>query len=114
VDTGLCAGVAATAVNGEHVTLQPCGVSSKTIWIAGEHPVSGSTTTKWDPLSQFEEPLINGSDTNFTDPYSLTYGGSSYPTDNPRPPLYTQTLLGFTNHTENSNQLFSADYGVLP
>ena len=114
VDTGLCAGVAATAVNGEHVTLQPCGVSSKTIWIAGEHPVPSTRPTKFDPLSQFEEPLINGSDTNFTDPYSLTYGGSSYPTDTPRPPLYTQTLLGFTNHTENSNQLFSADYGVLP
>jgi len=33
VDSGLCAGVAATAVSGEKVTLQPCGVSSKTLWI---------------------------------------------------------------------------------
>src|SRR5580700_4610902 len=29
VDSGLCMGVAATAVQGEGVTLQPCGVSSK-------------------------------------------------------------------------------------
>ena len=33
VDSGLCAGVAATAVAGEKVTLQPCGVSAKTVWI---------------------------------------------------------------------------------
>ena len=33
VDSGLCAGVASTAVAGEKVTLQPCGVSSKTVWI---------------------------------------------------------------------------------
>ena len=44
VDSGLCMGVAATAFNDEGVTLQPCGVSSKTVWIADvfdslEHPV---------------------------------------------------------------------------
>ena len=33
VDSGLCVGVAATAVAGEKVTLQPCGVSAKTVWI---------------------------------------------------------------------------------
>ena len=33
VDSGLCLGVAATAFKGEGVTLQPCGVSSKTVWI---------------------------------------------------------------------------------
>jgi len=33
VDSGLCMGVAATAFNDEGVTLQPCGVSAKTVWI---------------------------------------------------------------------------------
>ena len=33
VDSGLCLGVAATAFNDEGVTLQPCGVSSKTVWV---------------------------------------------------------------------------------
>jgi hypothetical protein len=105
VQTGLCTGVAATAVNGEHVTLQPCGVSSKTIWISDN--ASGQ-------LTAFAEPLVNGSDTNFTDPYGLTYGGSSYPTDIPRPPLYTESVLGFSSHEINSNQLWSAYGGVLP
>ena len=32
VDSGLCVGVAATAVQEEGVTLQECGASSKTVW----------------------------------------------------------------------------------
>jgi len=105
VQTGLCTGVAATAVNGEHVTLQPCGVSSKTLWVSDSH--SGQ-------LTAHAEPLINGSDTNFSDPYGLTYGQSSYPTDTPRPPLYTENVLGFSSGAVNSNQEWSADGGVLP
>ena len=33
VNSGLCIGVASTAINNEGVTLQPCGVSAKTVWI---------------------------------------------------------------------------------
>src|ERR1700677_4414123 len=62
VDSGLCAGVAATAVSGEKVTLQPCGVSSKTLWI-----VDSADTIRGGYV-----PLINGSDTNFSAPYVLT------------------------------------------
>ena len=36
-DSGLCTGVATTAVAGEKVTLEPCGVSSKTVWIVDSH-----------------------------------------------------------------------------
>jgi hypothetical protein len=105
VQTGLCTGVAATAVNGEHVTLQPCGVSGKTVWI---------TDSKTHKLTAYAEPLINGSDTNFSDPYGLTYPASSYPTDEPRPNLYTSNVLGFSTGAINTNQLWSADEGVLP
>jgi hypothetical protein len=31
--SGLCAGVAVTAANGTPVALQPCGLTSKTVWI---------------------------------------------------------------------------------
>jgi len=112
VQTGLCTGVAATAVNGEHVTLQPCGVSSKTLWIAVTWLHRHDSIAH--PLSAFADPLVNGSDTNFSSPYALSYGQSSYPTDTPRPPLYTETILGFSNHTINSNQLWSNVRGVLP
>ena len=38
VDSGLCVGVATTAFQDEGVTLQPCGVSSKTVWIVDARP----------------------------------------------------------------------------
>jgi hypothetical protein len=109
VDSGLCAGVAATAVAGEKVTLQPCGVSAKTLWI-----VDSADTIRGGYV-----PLINGSDTNFSQPTVLTYPGAAYPTDMPRPELYVTNLTGEQGAngqpifgTVNSNQLFGADFGV--
>jgi hypothetical protein len=109
VDSGLCTGVAATATAGEKVTLQPCGVSSKTLWIVDSA----------DSIRGGYVPLINGSDTNFSQPYVLTYPSSAYPTDKPRPQLYVTNLTGEQGAngqpifgTVNSNQLYGADFGV--
>ena len=110
VDSGLCMGVAATAVRGEGVTLQPCGVSSKTVWI-----VDSADTVRHGYV-----PLINGSDTNFSQPFVLTYPANAYPTDKPRAQLYVTNLTGSKGAnglpltgTINSSQLFGADLGVL-
>jgi hypothetical protein len=108
-DTGLCVGVGATAVAGTKVALEPCGVSSKTVWIVD---------TLDSPFT-ISVPLINGSDTNFSHPFVLTYPASSYPTDNPRPQLYTTNITGESNGagpilgTVDDNQLWAADTGVL-
>jgi len=107
VDSGLCAGVAATAVSGEKVTLQPCGVSSKTLWI-----VDSADTIRGGYV-----PLINGSDTNFSQPFVLTYPSSGYPTDKPRLQLETENLSGFSQGfpkgielgTVDDNQLWGAE-----
>ena len=63
---------------------------------------------------------INGSDTNFSQPFVLTYpGGGAYPTDKPRPQLESENLTEFSNPGNgdpagvNSNQLFGADIGPL-
>jgi len=118
VDSGLCMGVAATAVAGEGVTLQPCGVSSKTVWIADifDSP---------DTLFTGYIPAINGSDTNFSQPFVLTYPASSVPTDKPRAQLFVTNITGFSNAsppffipgpelgTVNVNQLWGADFGIL-
>jgi hypothetical protein len=47
VDSGLCVGLASTASQEEGVTLQNCGVSSKTVWIAdvGFDPGSSGSST---------------------------------------------------------------------
>jgi len=65
-------------------------------------------------------PLINGSDTNFSQPFVLTYPVNGYPTDMPRPQLTVTNLTGFTQGadgpelgTVKGNQLWGSDWGVL-
>ncbi len=61
-------------------------------------------------------PLINGSNTNFSRPFVMTYPSSSYPTDKPRAQIYTTNLTGFSNQGRNnptgvnSNQLWGFNY----
>ena len=113
-NSGLCIGLASAAYQGEKVTLQPCGVSSKTVWIVD--------TNDQAKITAAGVPLINGSDTNFSHPFVLTYPSAGYPTDKPRPQLFVANLTGFTQPggifpvlgSINSNQLWSADLGVLP
>jgi hypothetical protein len=60
-ESDLCIGIARPATEGGNVTLQPCGVSSATFWVADlAHAHIGYT------------PFLNGSDTNFTHPLVLT------------------------------------------
>jgi hypothetical protein len=111
VDSGLCLGVASTAFQDEGVTLQSCGVSSKTVWVVD----TLDTTIRGGYV-----PLINGSDTNFSQPFVLTYPNDGYPTDKPRPQLTVQNLTGSSQGTAGPelgtvdvNQLWGADFGVL-
>jgi hypothetical protein len=111
-------GVASTAVQEEGVTLQPCGVSSKTVWI---DDIFDSLNTLFGGYV----PVINGSDTNFSQPFVLTYPNSGYPTDLPRPQLQVDNITGFSNSsppffipgpelgTVDVNQLWGADIGIL-
>ena len=103
-NSGLCMGVASTPANGTPVSLQPCGVSAKTIWV-----VDSADTIRGGYV-----PLINGADTNFSNPFVLHYPGNGYPTDTPRPQLNTWNLQTFSNGTVYSNELWGAKFGVLP
>jgi hypothetical protein len=114
--TGECMGVAATATSGEKVSLQPCGESGKTLWIIDNYGI------QWQDIKSGYLPLINGSDTNFSQPFALTYPGNAYPTNTPRPQLEVTNLSGTVvlhkgNPTPvidvNSNQLWGADLGQL-
>jgi hypothetical protein len=114
VDSGLCMGLASTAFQEEKVSLQPCGVSAKTVWIAD---IFDSPSTLFNGYI----PLINGSDNNFSQPYVLSYPESGYPTNMPRPQLEVDNITGFSNGfpggpelgTVQDNQLWGADFGVL-
>ena len=110
VNSGLCVGLASTAVQSEGVTLQPCGTTSKTVWISDTADSTGFFNNY--------TPAINGSDTNFSHPYVLTYPSDGYPTDSPRPQLLVDQLTGFSGGvspgpgTVNDFQEFGADFGV--
>ena len=105
VGSNLCVGVGSTAATGTPVALEPCGQSAKTIWVVDS----------FDTIRGHFVPLINGSDTNFSHPYVLNYpGNGAFPTDNPRPQLTTWTLSKFSNGTVFDNQMWSANYGILP
>jgi hypothetical protein len=110
VDSGLCVGVAATASQGEGVTLQHCGVTSKTVWIVDTADATGFRLNY--------SPAINGSDMNFSHPYVLTYPSNGFPTDSPRPQVQVDQLTGFSGGfgpgpgTVNDFQEWGADFGV--
>jgi hypothetical protein len=106
VNSGLCVGTAVTAAQDGYVSLQPCGMSAKTVWIQD-----------YDNATGFQDsyvPIINGSDTNFSHPYVLDYPANSYPTDMPRPSLITNELQLNANHNVVSDtQEWSENFGTL-
>jgi hypothetical protein len=112
VDSGLCVGVAKTAFQNEGVTLQPCDISGRTVWILD--PGDSPATINHDYV-----PVINGSDTNFSHPFVMTYPKNGHPTDTPRPQVFVQNLTGFSHGpgdpigSVQDNQLWGADWGVL-
>jgi hypothetical protein len=102
VDSGLCTGVGSTVGDGTAVTLQPCGASSKTVWVVdSSDPGTGPTYY----------PVINGSDTNFSNPYVLHYPGNGYPTDMPRPGLNTYSLQTYSDGTVYNNEMWTETTG---
>jgi hypothetical protein len=113
VQSGLCVGTATTAIQGEGVTLQPCGVSSKTVWILDTFDLS------FPAFLHGFFPAINGSDTNFSHPFVLSYPSNGFPTDIPRPQLKVTNLTGFSNGigpivgTVINTQLWSAFFGIV-
>ena len=98
VDSGLCMGVGSTAGDGTPVALEPCGASSKTVWVADA--ADGG---------KGYYPAINGSDTNFSHPFVLHYPGNGYPTDMPRPALNTYMLQKYSAGAVYNNE----EWGII-
>jgi hypothetical protein len=95
--TDLCAGVKRPASAGENVTLQECGVSSATFWVADEaHSYLGFT------------PFLNGADNTFTHPLVLTV--VSAPKIGRRLELDRLNLL--TGGFIPNEQMWAVDFGI--
>jgi hypothetical protein len=93
----LCLGTAGTPGAGTPVTLEPCGVQAKTLWIFTEQKTSGGT---YDVL------ISAATSRNFQHPYVLT-------TPAPDAPLVTAQLVAGTS-SAFAHQLWNWKTGVLP
>ena len=101
--TGQCVGVGATATAGEQVTLQPCGVSARTVWIPNTSAsiISGSFFS-----------VINGSTQDGSNPLVLTYPLGASPDDRPNPVMFLSNLQKNAAGQTPYNQLWSALTGA--
>jgi len=92
-----------TAQSGWKVRLETCGQTS-TIW---------AVDTKDQKHVNGYDPLVTGTDTNFSNPLVLNYPAGN-PTDHPRPWLNVQPLSSYSNGDVYDNQEWRAHFGVLP
>ncbi len=108
VDSGLCIGTSSAPITNAGVTLQPCGVSAKTVWITDVQNIERGGVFTFPYV-----PLISGAGSNFSNPFVLTYPQNGNPNDKPRPQLVTQNLHQFSRGQVFDNQQWSAFFGVL-
>ncbi len=107
--SNLCMGVPFTAGRGTPVVLEPCGSSSKVVWIADD--AESNCPPTGNGLPDGYVPVINGSDTNFSHPYVLNYPGNGVaPWDRPRPMLTTDNLSTYSDGTVYDNQMWGLTY----
>jgi len=92
--TGLCVAVGPEAANLTQVTLQNCGMANRAIWVKDSADAQG-------PFM----PLINGSNTNFSQPSVMTNHAGT---------VITYRLQRFSDGTIYDNQMWNYAVGVWP
>ena len=99
--TGLCVGVPSSPYSGEALSLQPCTVPGRTVWIIGTATSAGFF------------PIISGATTDFVHPFAMTYP-RHVDTDTMLPPirLFHLQFRG-PAHAVPDTQLWGVKLGVL-
>ncbi len=99
--TGLCVGVPISPYSGEALSLQPCTVPGRTVWIIGS------------PTSAGFFPIISGATTDFVHPFAMTYP-RHVDTDTMLPPIRLFHLhFRGPAHAVPDTQLWGVKLGVL-
>ena len=109
VASGLCVGLDGTAYEDQPLGLQPCSVPGTTVWIVD---------TADSPATAGYSPLVNGSTTDFTHPFAMTYPAGASPTDEPAPQIHVSHLrschdAGTDERAVPDRQLWGTVLGVL-
>lgn len=96
-ETGLCVGVAAGTVSGQNVTLQPCGETVRTLWVADRDNAHVGAT-----------PWISGANTNFSHALVLTEDVGSHA---PQNQLFVRSENLLTHGFVDNDQEFTVSFG---
>ena len=104
--TGLCVGVAISPFSGEALSLQPCTVPARTVWIIG-------TALSPATASAGFFPIISAATTDFVHPFAMTYP-RHVNTDTMLPPIRLRHLqFRGPAHTVPDTQFWGVKLGVL-
>lgn len=103
--TGLCVGVPASPFSGEALSLQPCTVPGRTVWIIG-------TALSPATASAGFFPIISGATTDFVHPFAMTYP-RHVNTDKMLPPIRLRHLQFGPAGAVPDTQLWGVILGVL-
>lgn len=108
--SGLCAGLATAAYQNEGLTLQPCDVPGKTVWIVdtADAPAAAGGTYF---------PLVSGSTTDFAHPFAMTARSRvpwnhAHSHEHPPAQILVRRLTGNPAHVPDS-QLWGTNLGVV-
>lgn len=106
VPSGLCVGVAADPFQREPLSLQPCTVPGRTVWIIG-------TTLSPATAAAHLFPIVSGATRDFSRPFAMSYP-RHVNTDETLPPIRLRHLqfLG-RERALPANQLWGVVRGVL-
>jgi hypothetical protein len=106
--TGLCVGLATVAYQNEGLTLQPCNVSARTVWII-DTPDSPATA------AAHIFPIVNGSSTDFSNPFAMSLRQDAISSDVQTLQIVARRLqFRSGEHVLPDSQLWGALFGPLP
>jgi hypothetical protein len=103
--TNLCAGLAEVAFQNQGLTLVPCDVPGRSVWILH---FGGSPDPNWFAI-------VSGSTTDFSHPFAMTYPQDQYANPERTQQIIVRRLQFVAEtHTLRDTQLWGAHLGVLP
>ena len=106
METDLCVGLADTPRQGQGLTLQPCTVPGRTVWIV-DTPDSPATA----PLFF---PIVNAATTDFSRPFAMSYPSDQNANGRRLQQIEIRRLQFRSGDTVPDSQLWGAHFGVLP
>jgi hypothetical protein len=105
--TGLCAGVAVVAFQNEGLTLVPCNVQGRSVWIL-DNDAAPDLAPAWFPI-------VSGSTTDFEHPFAMSYPEDQYANPERLQQIIVRRLQFVGNeHALRDTQLWGGHIGPLP